>query len=368
MEAGTETAVRTVSPLLVAQAIAARESGGMSIGGAVAAGTSGSILFVNSSGNLAQANSSLFYATATSRLGIGTTSPSAHMHSKATASTNVAAIVQAAASQSVDVLQSQTSAGTTLARITSACEFSNTGGQSGTELFGAGATSAASNSLNTVIGSGASANNTYQVVIGRSATCASSNYGGIAIGGAALASGSDYAIAIGNAADTQLNGHSICIGRLATGAYNVGGKSIAIGSEAAFTASNQFVSGSGPHPINNVYFGKGVAHATPTGYTINGTSGSGTNIAGAALCLAGGAGTGSGIGGPVKFQTSSAGASGTTLRSLVDRIIIDNTGVVFIANGTAPTSNPVGGGFWYVESGALKYRGSSGTITTLGAA
>jgi hypothetical protein len=44
-------------------------------------------------------------------------------------------------------------------------------------------------------------------------------------------------------------------------------------------------------------------------------------------------------------------------------------GVVFIANaGTVPSSNPTGGGILYVESGALKYRGSSGTITTLGAA
>jgi hypothetical protein len=43
--------------------------------------------------------------------------------------------------------------------------------------------------------------------------------------------------------------------------------------------------------------------------------------------------------------------------------------VVFISNATAvPSSNPTGGGILYVESGALKYRGSSGTITTLGAA
>lgn len=42
--------------------------------------------------------------------------------------------------------------------------------------------------------------------------------------------------------------------------------------------------------------------------------------------------------------------------------------VVFIANGTAPSSNPSGGGILYVEAGALKYRGSGGTITTLGAA
>lgn len=44
------------------------------------------------------------------------------------------------------------------------------------------------------------------------------------------------------------------------------------------------------------------------------------------------------------------------------------TFVLFIANGTAPSGNPTGGGIIYVESGALKYRGSSGTITTLGAA
>jgi hypothetical protein len=41
-------------------------------------------------------------------------------------------------------------------------------------------------------------------------------------------------------------------------------------------------------------------------------------------------------------------------------------GVVFIANAaTAPTSNPSGGGVLYVESGALKFRGSSGTVSTV---
>jgi hypothetical protein len=41
-------------------------------------------------------------------------------------------------------------------------------------------------------------------------------------------------------------------------------------------------------------------------------------------------------------------------------------GVIGIANrATAPTTNPTGGGVLYVESGALKYRGSSGTVTTL---
>jgi len=43
--------------------------------------------------------------------------------------------------------------------------------------------------------------------------------------------------------------------------------------------------------------------------------------------------------------------------------------VVFIGNvATAPTTNPTAGGVLYVENGALKYRGSSGTVTQLAAA
>jgi hypothetical protein len=43
-------------------------------------------------------------------------------------------------------------------------------------------------------------------------------------------------------------------------------------------------------------------------------------------------------------------------------------GVIGIANGTAPSTSPASMGQLYVESGALKYRGSSGTVTTLGTA
>lgn len=40
--------------------------------------------------------------------------------------------------------------------------------------------------------------------------------------------------------------------------------------------------------------------------------------------------------------------------------------VIFIANATTvPTTNPTGGGILYVQSGALKYRGSSGTVTNI---
>ena len=46
---------------------------------------------------------------------------------------------------------------------------------------------------------------------------------------------------------------------------------------------------------------------------------------------------------------------------------LDVNGRQFLSNQTAPTT-PTGGGTIFVESGALKYIGSSGTITTLGIA
>lgn len=45
------------------------------------------------------------------------------------------------------------------------------------------------------------------------------------------------------------------------------------------------------------------------------------------------------------------------------------TGVIYLANATTvPTTNPSGGGILYCEGGALKFRGSSGTVTVLGVA
>jgi hypothetical protein len=42
------------------------------------------------------------------------------------------------------------------------------------------------------------------------------------------------------------------------------------------------------------------------------------------------------------------------------------SGVIAIANATTlPSAPPTGGGVLYVENGALMYRGSSGTVTTV---
>ena len=63
-------------------------------------------------------------------------------------------------------------------------------------------------------------------------------------------------------------------------------------------------------------------------------------------------------------------SGGVTVPLLVDedgRVLIAADGPLKLNNTTAPAT-PTGGGYLYVEAGALKYKGSSGTVTTLGAA
>jgi hypothetical protein len=75
----------------------------------------------------------------------------------------------------------------------------------------------------------------------------------------------------------------------------------------------------------------------------------------------------------IRFYDANAAATRLTLDAsgnlLVGLATAGTTAAktIQIANGTAPTAN-VTGGQLYVESGALKFRGSSGTITTIAAA
>jgi hypothetical protein len=81
--------------------------------------------------------------------------------------------------------------------------------------------------------------------------------------------------------------------------------------------------------------------------------------------------------GNFEFQNSNQAAIGS--QTFTTRMTLDASGnllvglaaagttaakTIQIANGTAPTAN-VTGGQLYVEAGALKYRGSSGTVTTI---
>jgi len=58
--------------------------------------------------------------------------------------------------------------------------------------------------------------------------------------------------------------------------------------------------------------------------------------------------------------------AGTDAIALVNSYNGASGNMMLISNlTTAPTSNPSGGGFLFVQGGALKYRGSSGTVTTI---
>lgn len=81
---------------------------------------------------------------------------------------------------------------------------------------------------------------------------------------------------------------------------------------------------------------------------------------------------------PWSDATTDIGISGTRFRDLLlsrnlsvagAASLGGGVGVLFVGNAnTAPTSNPTAGGIIYAEAGALKYRGSSGTVTTIAAA
>lgn len=115
----------------------------------------------------------------------------------------------------------------------------------------------------------------------------------------------------------------------------------------------------------------------------------GSNNAGGTLFLRGGRRAGTGNYGTVALQLNQDDSTVFTMLELshlanLRRILAlcrgsaltttqmpTDTGdlVVYIANAaTVPTANPVGGGIIYGEGGALKYRGTSGTVTTLGPA
>lgn len=289
------------------------------------------------------ANGKLSAFDSSHKLGINTTTPSAQLHTVASSATTVGGITEGAAVQSVDLYQWNPAAVTagTRARVTSAGEFSNTFELAASEAFGAGAIVTGSAGGTTLVGSGAINNGADSAtVIGRDAnTFSSGSFGGIAIGSSATSRGA-YSIAIGSSANTFGNDGAIVIGNGALPSFGVG-YGIAIGRSAGFTAANQFVSGAGSYPINDIYFGKGVTNATPTAYTIHGTGGSGTDIAGAAINIASGRGTGAGAPGVLNLQTSDVLTTGTTLQSLVSRFTVSSS--ISSPNDTVHVSSFIGG-------------------------
>ena len=74
--------------------------------------------------------------------------------------------------------------------------------------------------------------------------------------------------------------------------------------------------------LNRAAYIGGSTNASPTAGTVSGTRGSGTDIAGADLIVAGGAGTGTGAGGHVVIQGAPLSSTGSTLNTLTDLVEI----------------------------------------------
>ena len=237
-----------------------------------------------------------------------------------------------------------------------------TAGSTGASAFGDGAAGSAANATalghdaaasslqSTAVGADSSAASSYSTAVGYNASAAT-GLRGTALGNAANVTGTG-ALAVGFSAQATGTGasaltpyskanfdYSVGIG---FSAYTESANSVAIGgnSAAAYNTSTIFLG-----------HGEASAYAGVTASKVQATSGSGTNIAGTKMIVAGGQPTGSGAGGSVSFQTGEAGASGTTLRALVEHMEIREDGLILVP--TIPTSDPAVTGALWSNSGVL---------------
>ena len=193
-------------------------------------------------------------------------------------------------------------------------------------------------------------------------------------------------------------------------AYRIGGGSLGIGAatETGTTAYIAFYCGQGGveqyriaplgvntwsdgaggtrMTLNATGLGVGVAPTTDCKLTVRGGSIFDRGVGGGSsqLLLSLGASSGGNFGQISNTGTRWALGFGSTLTTVgTEALIWDSSGnvgigvstfgtsaanVLGLANATAPSTSPAGMGQLYVESGALKFRGSSGTITTIAAA
>jgi len=80
-------------------------------------------------------------------------------------------------------------------------------------------------------------------------------------------------------------------------------------------------------------------------------------------------GTGTSVGGNIEISPGTGTAGNGNIALFGTGSFGSGTFVLYIANATSiPSTNPSGGGILYVTGGALKYRGSSGSVTNLASA
>ena len=267
-------------------------------------------------------------------------------------------ILQGAASQSANLLEAKISSGDLKATINENGDFTNSQGGLAGEAFGDGATVDGDN-RQVALGFNASAIGTESIALGANTVA---NQGGLAIGssasvtgfqGVAIGQGSTAGVSgFGFGASSAAGSQGVCIGVSTSATFGV-----AIGHKAKTTANFQFVvggtGGGGSNVIKDVYIGEGVESATAVNVTFHATRGLGTNIAGGNYTIAPGESTGNATPSSIIFQGTTAGASGSTVQTLVD--------IVTITDGTISASQ----GFTGTEvfgAGSVNTAGTDNTI------
>lgn len=258
------------------------------------------------------------------RLNLGGTDLSATLGITVHASGGVGQVIRGAASQSANLLEIQSSAGSILSRFSSSGQFVS----DQQTYIGSGATSILNTRLNVATGSSSVVG---QVIRGASGQTAN------------LQSWQDSS---GNQLTVIDNSGFIKVGNTATG------------GQVAITAT---AAGNRPLVL------KGATSQTANLLELQDSAGSvllNVSSVGQLNALQGVNTTAIRALDTLSAITVSNGRSITI--GTASAILGGGAGVIGIANaGTVPTSNPSGGGILYVEAGALKFRGSSGTITTI---
>lgn len=163
----------------------------------------------------------------------------------------------------------------------------------------------------------------------------------IAIGGAAVSG--QFSIGLGQSTVSGGQAFAEGYGAQATGLFCIadgggcnasGNGAMAFGYSVSATA-NQAIFGANPgaYGIKDVCFGDGYTNASPLNTTYHATGGSGTNIAGATMTLAGGQSTGTGAEGVVNIATGGSGATGTALNALTNRVQVSQNGLTVLGAG-----------------------------------
>lgn len=311
-------------------------AGSIVVGNPVTGGTNSTVLYIDSSGNLAS-NSGFTFD--------GTTLESSKQ-------TNISG-----------------PDATTNVEIGSTANDANAGTGGTSVVIGNSANNA--NFANVVlIGSGATSSGAGAVMIGQGATTSGSNPDAVGIGRANNTKGASGCVAIGLSA-TVTNSLGVAVGVSASAA----GSAIALGTSTAGVAGD-FVAGGTSMPITSVWFGKGKTDTTAVSYTINGTGGSGSDNAGGGINLAAGVGTGTAAGGDLRLQTSPSIATGSTAQTLSDCYLIraqkktltESTATPFvrvnIASGVAAVTGWTGGTIFYtiVANDGTDFQSRSGSV------